>query len=260
MPRKPLGRCSGARSPTPSTVIAASRSTERNFETRRARAALQVHRGPTSRGKHGYRAIHARPKSPGRSKLSVGDADPRHRGRGVGHVGRLGGDATLVCARRRRHHVVARPRYHRQWHAQGARLHRRALLVVGMHNIGSQGSSSGAGRELSAPSVSEIVVTEALDKASPLLWNKCVSGTHFVTVTLYRDPASSSSGAPWGDAMTVIMSNVRISRISINSGGDRPTESMSFLFAKIKVVTPSGWRGGALPLGRQGEQVRVIGH
>ncbi len=105
----------------------------------------------------------------------------------------------------------------------------------GMHNIGSQGSSSGAGRESSAPSVSEIVVTKALDKSSPLLWNKCVSGTHFVTVTLYMDPAPSSAGASTGDAMTMTMSNVRISRISIGSGGDRPSESLSFTFAKIKV-------------------------
>jgi type VI secretion system secreted protein Hcp len=105
----------------------------------------------------------------------------------------------------------------------------------GMHNIGSQGSSSGAGRESSPPSLSEIVVTKVLDKSSPLLWKNCVSGTHFVTVTLYMDPAPSSSGAPSGDAMTVTMSNVRISGISISSGGDRPTESMSFTFAKIKV-------------------------
>jgi type VI secretion system secreted protein Hcp len=105
----------------------------------------------------------------------------------------------------------------------------------GVHNIGSQGSSSGAGRESSSPSVSEIVVTKALDKSSPLLWKNCVSGTHFKTVTLYMDPAPSSAGAPAGDGMTVTMSNARISHISISSGGDRPTESVSFTFAKIKV-------------------------
>ncbi len=108
------------------------------------------------------------------------------------------------------------------------------------NNIGSQSSSSGAGRSGKA-SFHDLSVTKVTDKASPLFFRNCAAGTHYKTVILYMDPASSTAGAPSGDSMTVTMSNVMISGITMSSGGDRPTESVSFNFAKIKVdYVPQG--------------------
>lgn len=108
----------------------------------------------------------------------------------------------------------------------------------GVNNIGSQSSSAGAGKV----HVHDISITKVVDKASPLFWRNCVAGSHFKTVVLYMDPAPSSVGAPSGDSMVLTLENALISGISLSSGGDRPTESVSFNYSKIKIdyFTQSG--------------------
>ena len=86
-----------------------------------------------------------------------------------------------------------------------------------------------ADRESSAPSVSEIVVTKANDKASTLL-SKCVAtGCRFGSAILEmkkpgdRDPL-----------LRYILSNLMLTGYHVTSGGDRPTESLSLHFTKIE--------------------------
>ena len=94
----------------------------------------------------------------------------------------------------------------------------------------SRGISSPTGgsadREASAPSVSELVVTKTMDKASPLLVQQALGGTgQTVTIDLV-----TSSGFTYA---TYTLENVLISGYSVSSGGDRPTESISLSFTKI---------------------------
>lgn len=111
----------------------------------------------------------------------------------------------------------------------------------GINNIGSQSSSAGAGRT-GKVHVHDISITKVIDQTSPLFWKNCAAGSHYKEVVLYMDPAPSSVGAPSGDSMVLTLENVLISGVSLSGGGDRPTESVSFTFSKIKVdyFTQSG--------------------
>jgi type VI secretion system secreted protein Hcp len=105
------------------------------------------------------------------------------------------------------------------------------------NNIGSQSSGSGAGKV----SMSSFTIMKTIDKASPLLWKACAAGSHLATVTLFMDPPSSSTGAPGGDNLVVTLTDARVHGVTTSSGGDRPTESVSFTYAKIKMdYTPQG--------------------
>ena len=96
-------------------------------------------------------------------------------------------------------------------------------------NIGSQSSGSGAGKITFNP----FSITREIDKASPILWQASATGKRFATVTFYMDPPASSVGAPGGDRMKLTLINAVISAISISSGGDNPSESVSFNYTKI---------------------------
>jgi len=112
-------------------------------------------------------------------------------------------------------------------------------------------SSGGADRETSTPSFSEISMTKNADVASVDLFVESAGGkdpkkavVHFCNVS--------------GDSIDVYMSweleNALISSWSVSSGGERPTESFSVNFTKIKVaytrfegggkqtkISPKGW-------------------
>jgi type VI secretion system secreted protein Hcp len=84
-------------------------------------------------------------------------------------------------------------------------------------------------RESSAPSVSEIVITKVIDKASPMLRQANMAGRHLGTVTLMMRKAGGEQ------MLRYVLSDVMISSYSLGSGGDRPTESLTLSFRKIEV-------------------------
>lgn len=85
-------------------------------------------------------------------------------------------------------------------------------------------------RESSAPSVSEIVVTKPADIASAPLLNEAFQGEG-VDVTI--DFCKTDKGV-LEVYQTYTLSETMISGFSTSSGGDRPSESLSFNFTKIE--------------------------
>lgn len=93
----------------------------------------------------------------------------------------------------------------------------------------SSPTGGSADREASAPSVSEIVVTKPLDKASGPLLEQAFTGegTKVLIKFLKTDK----------DKLEVYLEyeleNTLISGYSLSSGGDRPSESLSLNFTKV---------------------------
>ena len=85
-------------------------------------------------------------------------------------------------------------------------------------------------REASVPSVSEIVVTKDSDIATADLLKKALTGDG-VTVKFDFCMTGTSEFAPY---YQFELTNVLISGYSLNSGGQRPTESVSLNFTKVQ--------------------------
>ena len=95
--------------------------------------------------------------------------------------------------------------------------------------IGSAMSGQ-ASRESSIPSVSEVVVTKRMDKASPGLWTDSVAGQLNTTVKI--EFTTTSKGAT-ETFLSYEFDNTGLSGYSVSSGGDMPTESLSLNFTKM---------------------------
>jgi len=81
-----------------------------------------------------------------------------------------------------------------------------------------------------APSVSEIVVTKPTDIASPKLLNEGLQGEgQDVTIDFCKTDKGQMEVY-----LTLITNNTMISGYSLSSGGDRPSESLSFNFTKVE--------------------------
>ena len=112
----------------------------------------------------------------------------------------------------------------------------------------SSPTGSSADREASAPSISEIVITKAMDKASPKLFEEALGG-HGQSVTIDFCKMQSGTCVTY---MEYTLENTMVSGYSVSSGGDRPTESLSFNFTKIVFTyTPTN------PDGSQGAPVKA---
>ena len=140
-----------------------------------------------------------------------------------------------------------------------------------MRIISSQGSIQGgattqghqgwiAFREASVPSVSEIAasvqsprdvasgapsgkrqhapvtIIKEIDKSSPKLSEACASGKHFkeVDIEFVRVEKGREIAGPTYKLTDAIITAVE--RAKISSGGDRPTESLTFDYAKIEII------------------------
>jgi type VI secretion system secreted protein Hcp len=101
-----------------------------------------------------------------------------------------------------------------------------------------RGVSSGAGgarREGSNPSISEITVTKAYDKASPKLYEDALAGAFNTKVEIKMTSTTKDKVDTY---LAYELTNCGISGYSASSGGDVPSESLSLNFSKI-MVTPS---------------------
>ena len=92
-------------------------------------------------------------------------------------------------------------------------------------NIGSQSSGAGAGKV----NMQDISFTKRIDKSSPQLYNLALSGknTGNAVLTVYNGDGTST---------LLELSNVKVSGYGLSSGGDRPMESVTLNFSKIKVT------------------------
>ena len=86
-----------------------------------------------------------------------------------------------------------------------------------------------ADREATAPSVSEIVVTKPLDKASGRLFEEALYGEGQKAVIKFTKTDKDKLEV----YLEYELENTLISGYSVSSGGDRPTESVSLNFTKI---------------------------
>jgi type VI secretion system secreted protein Hcp len=94
----------------------------------------------------------------------------------------------------------------------------------------SSGVGGGSKREATAPSISEITVSKTMDAISPLMLKEAIGGdAKEVKIDLTQTDASGKHIA----YQKFILTNTLVSGYSISSGGDRPSESMSFNFTKV---------------------------
>jgi type VI secretion system secreted protein Hcp len=94
----------------------------------------------------------------------------------------------------------------------------------------SSPTGGSADREASAPAISEITMTKATDIASTKLLDAALEGEG---VTVLIDFCKTDKGN-LEVYLEYTLTNCMISGFSVNSGGDRPSESLSLNFTKVE--------------------------
>lgn len=99
----------------------------------------------------------------------------------------------------------------------------------------SMQSGSGEGRESSLPSLSEVTVTKDYDVASPDLLKEALKGeAKDVDIAFTR---TNKSGTGVDKYLEIKMKDVIMSGLSMSSGGDKPSESLSLNYSSISFVS-----------------------
>ena len=93
-------------------------------------------------------------------------------------------------------------------------------------------TGSAANREASEPSVSEVTLTKSMDSSSAQLLQEVCTGheTKLVKIDLV------TTGNPGDTYLKYELHNCLVSGYSVSTGGDRPAESVSLNFTKIKML------------------------
>jgi len=93
----------------------------------------------------------------------------------------------------------------------------------------SSSVGTAADREASKPSISEVSVTKLMEESTPLIFTEaCVGKAKKVSIHL------CTTGTETIDTyMEYDLEDCMISGYSMSSGGDRPSESISFSFTKL---------------------------
>ena len=103
--------------------------------------------------------------------------------------------------------------------------------AVGFENQIELGSLQfGVGRNAKGASFSEVSVTKLLDKSSPQLMLRTANGT---TIPSAKVQFTTTGGDKVAVYLRYCFTGVRITGFSQSSGGERPTESVSFSYATI---------------------------
>lgn len=97
-------------------------------------------------------------------------------------------------------------------------------------SVGAGGMSAGKA------SFQDIHFTIPMDSASPALFLHCASGKHIAQAVITARTASPTGDGKKFTFLTITLTDVLVSSITINanSEGQRPIESLSFSYAKIK--------------------------
>jgi type VI secretion system secreted protein Hcp len=80
-------------------------------------------------------------------------------------------------------------------------------------------------------SLTTITITKFLDKASPKLFLACATGQHIDSAVLSFNQTINGSISEF---LKITLTDVFISSYQVSSGGDLPTESVSFSYSKIE--------------------------
>ncbi len=119
--------------------------------------------------------------------------------------------------------------------------------------VGRAVSTSGGGkdRETSNPSISEVSVTKTADRASCDLFAQAAGGKQLGTAKI--DFIQQSEGEPQ-IYMQIELDKPIVTGYTVSSGGERPEETISINFVKVKVhywqfedgdkvteISPRGW-------------------
>lgn len=99
----------------------------------------------------------------------------------------------------------------------------------------------------------DITLTKSYDKSSPKLVEACAKGTHIPSIVLEL----TTSEADGSRYMRVELQDVIISSYGIDATGDRPMESISLNFAKVKTTYIPQNERGRLDSGWRVEEVKV---
>jgi len=93
----------------------------------------------------------------------------------------------------------------------------------------SSSVGTAADREASKPSISEVSVTKLMEESTPLIFTEaCVGKSKKVSIHLCTTGTESID-----TYMEYDLEDCMISGYSMSSGGDRPSESISFSFTKL---------------------------
>lgn len=101
----------------------------------------------------------------------------------------------------------------------------------------TQTASSGGGGGAGKVKIQDLMITKPFDKSSPQLFIDTASGKHYPSATLELVNTAKSKET----YMIITMKDVIITSYSTgNSGGEAPTEQLSFNFAKIELEYKQG--------------------
>ncbi len=123
----------------------------------------------------------------------------------------------------------------------------------GVTNSGAH-DTSGAGAGKAVPS--DFTLTLPFSSASPQMFNKCVTGGSFDFIQIDATKAQQGKATTY---LTYKLSDVIISALSTEGGGDAPMEQVSFAFAKVEVnYTPQSADGSLVTPIRGAFDFRLI--
>lgn len=106
--------------------------------------------------------------------------------------------------------------------------------------VGITSATGGSNREISAPSLSEMTITKFSDKTSTAFFGSMTQGTQLDELRVFVAPPTNP-----GRLIKIYLRDVLISAFSWSSGGERPSESLSFNYTAIKIQYYSTDAGGA---------------
>ncbi len=93
------------------------------------------------------------------------------------------------------------------------------------------GAATKGEREVTSPSVSEVVVTKELDIGSATLFEQTCMSKEYTSVEVnFVGNSGKETNVPY---LKIMLHNTIVSGFSMSSGGDRPSESLSLNFTKI---------------------------
>ena len=114
----------------------------------------------------------------------------------------------------------------------------------GVTNSGSMGSGSGGGE--GKATFHDLSFTHNVDKASPVLMQACVTGTHMKEATITHRKA----GKGQHEFLVVKMNDVIITSVTNGgSGGENVSENVSLAFAKVAIEYKPQKPDGSLDAG-----------
>lgn len=96
-------------------------------------------------------------------------------------------------------------------------------------------SGSGEGRESSLPSLSEVTISKEYDIASPDLLKEALSGNVKDVTFVFTRTGTGGSGAQ--EYLKLELKDTIMSGLSLSSGGDKPSESISLNYSQVSFTS-----------------------